>query len=332
MLHTESILTTRDFTLHENHTLDVLKPVTDSHLLKLMINPFTKKPYEGMVVSGVVAEFDVLNNNNRYYNAENYLPFVEYLRRQIQLKGGVLSELEHPQGFATNAHRVSHKILDLWYVPSEKKVYGTFLILNTPAGLIAQEIFKSGYFLGASARAGGKEHKNPDGTFSSEITLMVGYDLVVHPGFTSANMDSILDINGFSLLNESMDMMRNSGLFSYKKFADGTIENNIITSLNESENGFDLPKKKKLSKEEKSEEKQDGEILENNKPSNKNSIENELENAVDNELKQNQQQMINSMNQSTNILKKRLGNVYYDDSSGFKTSGLQLPKLNNQII
>lgn len=331
MDHLQKSISVREFVLHENHTLDIMKPVTDKHILSLILNPFTKQPYDGMLVSGVVAEFDILNNNNRYYNEENYIPFIKSLRNQIQLKGGVLSELEHPQGFATSALRVSHKIVDIWYVPSEKKVYATFLLLNTPNGLIAQEIFKSGYCLGASARAGGKEHKNPDGTFTSEINLLVGFDLVVHSGFNSAIIDKAILIDGFANLNESTNFNESTGLFSFKTFKDGSIEDNLITSLNESAN-IEPPKNKKLSKQDKVQEKQDADILEEGKPSNKNSIENELENAVDTELKQQQQEsMINSMNQSTSLLKKKLGGNYYDDSSAFKTTGLDLPILNNQV-
>lgn len=335
------IISSRDFSLHENHTLDTLKPISNDSLLKNIIDPFTGKPYNGMLLMGPWAFMDLLNNNNRYYNEENYIPYLEYLRKTIMSPRGNFGTLEHPEKFATNTKEVSHKLIDIWYDKSTKTVYGILMVLNTPNGLIVQEIYKSGGQLGVSCRSGGKEHKNADGTFTSEISLMITYDIVMHPGFTDALGNVILDQNkfmndGFVNLNESHTISENGiymkdGLFSFKTFKDGSIEDNLITNLNESAN-IEPPKNKKLSKQDKVQEKQDADILEEGKPSNKNSIENELENAVDTELKQQQQEsMINSMNQSTSLLKKKLGGNYYDDSSAFKTTGLDLPILNNQV-
>lgn len=334
------IISSRDFSLHENHTLDTLKPITDENILKNILNPFTGKPYEGMLLMGPWAFMDLLNNNNRYYNEDNYIPYLEYLRKTIMSPRGNFGTLEHPEKFATSSKELSHKLIDIWYDKSTKTVYGILMVLNTPNGLIVQEVYKAGGQLGVSCRSGGKEHKNADGTFTSEISLMITYDIVYHPGFTDALGNVILDQNkfsndGFTNLNESNEytyengVYVKNGLFSYKTFNDGSIKDNLIVSLNESEN-IQPPKNKKLSKEDKAEEKEDASVLEEGKPANKGSIENELESAVDTQLKQ-QEDLIQTMNQSTNILRKRLGGNYYDDSSAFKTTGLDLPILNNQV-
>lgn len=300
----------RNFIVNEFHTLEqlsVYESTSNELIYKNIINPFTQLPYDGILLYGVFAEMDLLNNNNRYYNEQNYIPFVEQLRKQIWDKRGVYSCLEHPESYSTDTREIAAKLIDIWYNKEDKKVYGICMLLNTPNGLKAQEIYKSGGSLGISARAGGKEHKNTDGTINSEINLLITYDLVYHPGFTNAIMDSKIDINklklndGFLQLNESQQIIQTNNFFTSKIYDNGEKTNYLFET-------------KRLSKEEKAEEKSDEEKLEKNQTSNKNSIQNNLENAVQIQLKQ-----------SSEELKKRIGSgagAYYDNSAGFKTQGL----------
>jgi hypothetical protein len=174
-----------------------LKRVENKDILKNMIDPTTGNPYEGgIVLEGEFASLSVLNNNNRIYSEDNYLPFIEDLKKRVWSADGLYGEYEHPKNYSTDGKNVSHKILDVWYDKLQRKVFGIVLILNTTNGRNAMEVIKSGGRLGISARAGGKEIKNPNGTFTATIKMIVTFDLVWHPGFSSAKL-------GLVNLNES---------------------------------------------------------------------------------------------------------------------------------
>lgn len=314
----------RNFVLKEIHTTDVLKPVNPTLLVSTFMNPFTGKPYEGLILSGCFAEMDVVNNNSRFYTEENYLPFVEDLKKKILQNNGVFGELEHPENYGTNANNVSHKVIDIWYDKSQKKVFGTILVLNTPKGKIVREIYESGSWLSISARAGGKEINQNDGTSKSNLTLLVTYDIVTHPGFSNASLDKIINpdkLNDeFTVLNESHNF--GNEYYSYITYQD-TQEKITTEKLFESQNiqVTNISEAKRLSKEEKAEEKADADILEKNEPNSKHNIENSLETAVRAQLKE-----------CDNELLKRLApGAVYDGSAGFKTQGLSGIKNQGQV-
>ena len=163
-----------------------LVPITSESLRSRYTNPFTNKPYEGMLLYGEFASIDTLNNNNRRYKGPNYIEYVELLRKECASAKGVYGEYEHPKGYAVDGKNLSHKVLDLWYDEKQKKVFGYVMILNTPDGLKAQEVIKSGGLLGISARGGGSETPNQDGTIDASLKLLVTFDLVYHPGFSTS--------------------------------------------------------------------------------------------------------------------------------------------------
>lgn len=302
----------RDFLLTEKHTNDILKPVNASSLVSTITNPFTGQIYNGILLTGCFAEMDIVNNNSRFYTEDNYLQFVEDIKERILETNGIFGTLEHPENFATNAKEISHKVVDIWYDKEQKKVYGTILLLNTPNGLIVKEIYESGSWLSISARGGGKEIDQPNGTKKSVLQMLITFDIVTHPGFSNASMDKIIDKNKlndgeFAQLNENF--MPSKDFYSIIKYSDN---NEIVDTEKLYESDIYLFETKRLSKEEKAEEKSDEEKLEKNQTSNKNSIQNNLENAVQIQLKQ-----------SSEELKKRIGNgSYYDNAAGFKTQGL----------
>lgn len=310
----------RDFTLKEIHTNDILKPVNPSTLVDAIINPFTNEIYDGLILSGCFAEMDVVNNNSRFYTEENYLPFIEDLKKRIIQNNGIFGTLEHPTSYSTNANDISHKLIDIWYDKNTKKVYGTILVLNTPKGLIIKEIYKSNSWLSISARGGGKEYTQPDGTIKSVLQLLVTFDVVTHPGFSNAEMNKI--INPELLLNDEFTNLNENNInLDFYSFITYSDNNENVSTEKLFENNNYLFETKRLSKEEKIEEKNDADILEKNEPTNKNSVENKLQTAVQIQLKE-----------SDNELKKRINSgTYYDNSSGFKTEGLDGVKIQNQV-
>lgn len=313
-------------------SLSPLKRCTDENILKNIIDPTTGHPYPGMILEGEFASMDVLNNNNRYYTEENYLTFVELLKFQIHSKKGLYGESEHPKSYAIDGNNLSHKILDIWYDKAQKKVFGIIMLLNTPNGLKAQEIVRSGGQVAVSARGGGAEVKNADGTINAVLKLISTFDIVYHPGFSTA----VLDYINLQNLNESrkQELFEQSticiyetklgkldNLFeSYK--SSGDTDSTFFGWLANNDNDKIKPLfESKQTPEEKSENEKQQDILEKNEPANEDEVEEELENAVDQQLSEadlSQVRFFNQMQQQNSKFKKNiLDRAYYDNSAGF---------------
>ena len=310
-------------------SLSPLQRCTDEKILNSIIDPTTGHPYPGIILEGEFASIDVLNNNNRYYTEENYLKFVELLKFEIHDEKGLYGESEHPKSYAIDGDNLSHKILDIWYDKSKKKVFGVIMLLNTPSGLRAQEIVKSGGQIAVSARGGGAEVKNPDGTITAQLKLISTFDIVYHPGFSSAVLNyvnlknlneskkqEIYDCSTLCIYETKLGKLDN--LFeSYK--SSGNIENTFFEWL--SNQNLKPLFESKQTPEEKAKNKKQQEILEKNKPANEDEVENSLGAAVDQELTENelmQQNFFNQVNKSQSKLKKNiLDRAYYDNSVGF---------------
>ncbi|MCK9416596.1 hypothetical protein M0Q97_08075 [Candidatus Dojkabacteria bacterium] len=291
-----------------------------------IIDPTTGKPYKGIILEGVFADLaPILNNNKRIYDIPAYLVLLQILKKQIHSKKGVYGELEHPEGYSVNYNNISHKILDVWYDENEQKVYGRVMLLNTEKGKIAQEIIRSGGCLAISARAAGAEIKQSDGSLKATTKLLTTYDLVYHPGFSTAVLD-------FKELNESEKQLQNiakektgfSGIIyidNLKKIGNKFKE---FINLNESINNinscfleyyFNLNEAEKQSQEEKDEQKlQDGETAEQD------DLEKELQKTTEQELKENQNNFFKQMKIAQKKLRKSQlveNKSYYDNSAGF---------------
>lgn len=296
-----------------------------------MINPATGQEYKGIILEGIFAELTATpNNNKRVYDIPQYIELVDKLKQQIDSEKGVYGELEHPDKYSINFNNVSHKIIDINYqkTPEGLKVFGKVLLLDTPKGKIAQEIVKSGGCLAISARAAGEEIQQSDGTYKAITRLLTTYDLVYHPGFSSAVLK-------FKQLNESQKVLQTAGEkkqgFGYKIYTDQ------LKNINESYSKFlsegdrskcfmewlqpELTIKNSLF-ESKDIENSDEEKLENNEPIDKKQEQNKLENAVEDELQESQFWDDVESGQQLYLKRNKLGNTVYDNSAGFVTSGI----------
>ena len=298
-----------------------------------IIDPTNGKPYKGIVLEGCFADLSPkVNNNKRIYDIPEYLKLLQILKQQIHSKKGVYGELEHPEGYAVDWNNVSHKILDVWYVEEEQKVYGRVLILNTEKGKIAQEIIRSGGCLAISARAAGAEIKQPDGTMKAVTKLLTTFDLVYHPGFSSAILD-------FKELNESQKMVQQlaqnksgfSGIIYMdqlekigEKFKEFVTLNESINTVNSCflEYYFNnLNESEKQTNQTQKEQQQ----LENNEPNDKKEVENNLQKATDKQLNESKKDFFVQMKKAQKMLRKSQleaqdadeSKSYYDNSAGF---------------
>lgn len=145
------------------------------------------------ILEGCFAKFDVENNNNRIYEAKEYLPHLKALNEKIK-ESRLIGELDHPPSFDIKLENASHKIIELRYVQESKEVRGKIVLLDTPKGRIAKSLIDSKFPLSISSRAAGTV--NEDKTVS--IKKIFTYDLVADPGFTEAQLGSVNESLGFS--------------------------------------------------------------------------------------------------------------------------------------
>jgi hypothetical protein len=325
--------TTKKFLYVESHQIP-LTEIPYGDLKENMMDPITKKPYKGIVMEGCCADLstDAPNNNKRFYDIPTYLELVQVLRKQIFSEKGVYGELEHPaSSYAIDTRNVSHKLLDIWYVEAEQKVYIRLILLNTPNGFIAQEIVRSGGQLAISARAAGEEKDQPDGTKICKVKLMTTYDLVYHPGFSAAVLK-------FKELNESQKFLQEvathkigfSGIIYdedlkkiNKKFEHyiGLNEHQscfyewFLNDLSESQKDDEDKSDKKKNKEK---DKEDIDILAKGESSDQQELEDNLTNAVKKDLSENKNNFFQQVNFQQNKLKrKNQGKSYFQGAAGF---------------
>ena len=139
------------------------------------------------MLEGVFAEFGIENRNGRIYEEKEYLPHLEYLKKDIN-NGNLLGELDHPERFEVALGSVSHRVTELWYDQQARQVKGRIEILEgTPKGQIAKSLLEAGVPLSTSSRAAGTV--NEDKTVA--IQQIYTYDLVAKPGFESAQLKQV---------------------------------------------------------------------------------------------------------------------------------------------
>jgi O-succinylbenzoate synthase len=136
---------------------------------------------DDVVLEGIFAQFGVLNNNERMYEENEYLPHLEYLNKKIG-QNRLLGELDHPEKFDVSLTKVSHVIEKLEYDKGKRQIWGRVKLLNTPSGKIAKNLVEAGVPISISSRAAGLVESNK----TVKIKKIFTYDLVADPGFENA--------------------------------------------------------------------------------------------------------------------------------------------------
>lgn len=138
------------------------------------------------VLEGIFAQFGVENNNKRIYEEKEYLPHLDYLKKQIA-ENRLMGELDHPEKFEVSLQKVSHVVESLEYDSKNRQIVGRVRLLNTPAGNIAKNLVDSGIPVSISSRAAGSVTESK----KVEIKRIFTYDLVAHPGFENAQLSRV---------------------------------------------------------------------------------------------------------------------------------------------
>ena len=104
-------------------------------------------------LSGIFMQSEIKNRNGRVYPLSEISTAVKNASDRIKETNGIFGELDHPQSLTINLDRISHVITELWM--NGNNACGKAKLLNTPMGLIAKELVKSGVKLGVSSRGAG---------------------------------------------------------------------------------------------------------------------------------------------------------------------------------
>lgn len=151
---------------------------------------------KSMWLRGIFMQADIKNRNGRNYPLSEIAAAVEGSKGRLVEQNGIMGELDHPQSLNINLDRVSHIITELWM--QGNNAFGKAKLLNTPMGLIGQELIKSGVKIGVSSRGAG--NVNESGLVNGYQFITV--DLVAQPSAPSAYPGSMY---------ESLQLAKNGG-------------------------------------------------------------------------------------------------------------------------
>ncbi len=161
------------------------------------------------ILEGTAAVFGVMNENNRIYEKQEYLPHLTYLNEKIKQRR-LFGELDHPQKFDVSLANVSHVILGLTYDEPSNSVKIRLQLLDTPCGRIAKTLVLAGCTTSISSRAAG----NVDKDGKVKLAKIFTYDLVAEPGFAQAALGQVSESlqNNYSSIFESLDSLRTTAI------------------------------------------------------------------------------------------------------------------------
>lgn len=135
---------------------------------------------KSMWLNGICMQSSIKNRNGRNYPTSEVTEAVKAASARIVECKGIFGELDHPQSLNINSDRISHVITEMWMNGND--AYGKAKLLNTPMGLIAQELLGSGVKIGVSSRGAGNVNESGEVQGFQFIT----YDIVITPSAPNA--------------------------------------------------------------------------------------------------------------------------------------------------
>ena len=189
------------------------------------------------IFEGICAIFGVVNDNNRLYEKDEYLPHLEYLNAKIAQRR-LVGELDHPQNFDISLKNISHIVEKLWYNEADNSVRIRIRLLDTPHGKIAKSLVDSGIPLAISSRSAGQILQ--EGTV--KLHRIFTYDLVAEPGFANAILEPTVSETlrqNYSAIHESLDTIKNTSIINKLESVNENFDNNVkIYKINKDDESF----------------------------------------------------------------------------------------------
>jgi len=122
---------------------------------------------------------DALNANNRVYPKQVLMREVEKYQQLISARNSV-GELDHPDQATVSLQNVSHVITEAKW--EGNNLMGKVEVLDTPMGMILQNLVEAGVLIGVSSRAVGSTVRNAKGYDEvGEDLQIICWDVVSTP-------------------------------------------------------------------------------------------------------------------------------------------------------
>lgn len=147
-----------------------------------------KKKY---AIEGVFMQSDTVNRNGRVYPRQILEGEVDRYSKKYVKENRALGELNHPSGPTVNLDKVSHLITVLCM--EGKDVRGKAKLLETPCGLIAQNLLEAGVKLGVSSRGMGSLKENRGYKEVQKDFMLSAVDIVADPSAPNAFVNGIME-------------------------------------------------------------------------------------------------------------------------------------------
>jgi hypothetical protein len=145
-------------------------------------------------VRGLVQRSDVVNENNRIYprriwekTTRSESPVMQKIRER-----GFFGELDHPDDGTTKLNRTSHIVTEL-SMNEQGQVFAEFEVLPTPAGRIAEALFRARTKVGASSRGSGDVLKESGHDVVQDDFVLEAFDFVFNPSTHGAYPETVLE-------------------------------------------------------------------------------------------------------------------------------------------
>lgn len=167
-------------------------------------------------LNGIFIQGEIQNLNGRIYPRHEIMNAVTDIQEQIDLYGGVLGELDHPDKLVVNVHNVSHMITEM-HMEGNDGVGKMKILSNTPSGKIVEGLLQDGVPLGVSSRGSGNvdDYTNLVSDFK-----IITVDIVATPSAQDARPIPIYEKfqggRGKKLLNNAQDFIMGNSK-SYEK-------------------------------------------------------------------------------------------------------------------
>lgn len=159
---------------------------TPFHIAKLSLTEGVKHSDGRIRVRGKLQEAEVKNGNGRVYPKDILEKQIEkYIDGPVK-SNTAMGELDHPESSIVNLNNVSHNITKVWW--EGNNVMGELVLLNTPAGKIAQELISAGIPLGISSRGMGSVRQIGETVEVQDDFELLCFDLVSVPSTPEAYM------------------------------------------------------------------------------------------------------------------------------------------------
>jgi hypothetical protein len=142
-------------------------------------------------IEGVFMQSDTVNRNGRVYPRTILENEVNRYSKKYVNENRALGELNHPSGPTVNLDKVSHLITNLRM--EGKDVIGKAKLLETPCGLIAQNLLEAGVKLGVSSRGMGSLKESRGYKEVQKDFMLSAVDLVADPSAPNAFVNGIME-------------------------------------------------------------------------------------------------------------------------------------------